>query len=109
MEPKISEYVALEKHTFLIWNPLDLIGFTTVILFDNIYIYTLNQVAFCTVNNYSVDEVITHARRCDPCKNDDKELGPHLTQQSAQVDHWALYRKTKLMKEHIALKLFPLK
>lgn len=21
----------------------------------------------------------------------DKELGPHLTQQSAQVDHWALY------------------
>lgn len=23
-------------------------------------------------------------------KMDDKELGPHLTQQSAQVDHWAL-------------------
>lgn len=23
-------------------------------------------------------------------KKDDKELGPHLTQRSAQVDHWAL-------------------
>lgn len=39
-------------------------------------------------------------------KKDDKELGPHLTQQSAQVDHWALHRKTKLMKEHIALKVY---
>lgn len=24
-------------------------------------------------------------------KKDNKKLGPHLTQQLAQVDHWALY------------------
>lgn len=37
-------------------------------------------------------------------KKNDEVAGPHLTQQSAQVDHWALCGKTKLMKEYVALK-----
>lgn len=46
--------------------------------------------------NYYVDKiqpmqgVVMHAKKENKIKTGDKVSGPHLTQQSAQVDHWAL-------------------
>lgn len=35
--------------------------------------------------------VVRHAKEENKIKTGDKRFGPHLTQQSAQVDHWALW------------------
>lgn len=52
---------------------------------------------FLKAKSYYVDKtqpmqgVVRHAKEENKIKTGDKCFGPHLTQQSAQVDHWALW------------------